>query len=161
MSHNSFPKSMCLFFNYCLMQNCHKDITNRGMSSFQNSFVVMNEKLGQVIDVTNSHSSVLKTVAYKSIDLEARSRRNNLIFWGFLESQNENCFNIIRNFLADPNLLNLDPSRMYLATAHRLGPRKIGIRNPRRPIIVNFRDFCDTQAIMERAHMCFAILHLV
>ena len=42
---------------------------------------------------------------------------------------------------------------MYLTRAHRLGPRKIGIRNPRRPIIVNFRDFCDTQLIMERAHV--------
>ena len=27
--------------------------------------------------------------------------------------------------------------KMYLARAHRLGPRKIGNRNPRRTIIVN------------------------
>ena len=37
---------------------------------------------------------------------------------------------------------------MYLARSHRLGPRKIG-----RPIIVNFRDFCDTEAIMAKAYM--------
>ena len=111
----------------------------------------MNEKLGQVVDVTNSHSSVLKTMAYKSIDLEARSRRNNLIFWGFVEIPNENCFAIIRGFLADR--LNLDPQNIYISRAHRLGPRKIGIRNPRRPIIVNFRDFCDTEMIMDRVHL--------
>lgn len=42
---------------------------------------------------------------------------------------------------------------MYLARAHRLGPRKVGSRNPHRPIIVNFRDFCDTDMVMNRAHM--------
>lgn len=42
---------------------------------------------------------------------------------------------------------------MYLARAHHLGPRRIGQRNPKRPIIVNFRDFCDTDLIMNRAHM--------
>lgn len=128
-----------------------QETTNRGMRSFQNSFVVMNEKLDQVVDVINSNTSVLKTLAYKSIDLEARSRRNNLIFWGFSEIPNENCFAIIRDFIADR--LDLDPSRMYLTRAHRLGPRRTGSRNHSRPIIVNFRDFCDTEAIMERAHM--------
>ena len=42
---------------------------------------------------------------------------------------------------------------MYLAHAHRLGPNRIGQCNPKRPIIVNFRDFCDTELIMSRAHM--------
>ena len=42
---------------------------------------------------------------------------------------------------------------MYLARAHRLGPRKIEIRDPRRPIIVNFRDFIDTDTIMNKAFM--------
>ena len=42
---------------------------------------------------------------------------------------------------------------MYLARAHRLGPVKrfAGIR--KRPIIVNFRDYCDTQYIMSNAHL--------
>ena len=42
---------------------------------------------------------------------------------------------------------------MNLARAHRLGPRKIGIGDPRRPIIVNFRDFIDTDTIMNKAFM--------
>ena len=128
-----------------------QETANRGMINFQNCFVSMNEKLGQVVDVTNTNTSVLKTLAYKSIDLEARSRRNNLIFWGFVEIPNENSFAIIRGFIADK--LDLDPQNMYITRAHRLGPRRIGSRNPRRPIIVNFRDFCDTEIIMERTHM--------
>ena len=94
---------------------------------------------------------MLKTLAYKSIDLEAWSRRNNLIFWDFFEISHENCFAMIKDFVADR--LDLDLRRMYLTRAHRLGPRKIGSRNLRRPITVNVRDFCDTEMIMERAHM--------
>ena len=38
----------------------------------------------------------MNELAYKFIELEARSRRNNLIFWGFVEIPNENSFAIIR-----------------------------------------------------------------
>lgn len=121
------------------------------MNSFKDGFRFMTEKIGQVIEVTNKNTSVLKTLAYKSIDLEARSRRNNLIFWGLYENYGENCFAVIRDFII--NHLDLDANKMYLSRAHRLGPRKIGRQNPNRPIIVNFRDFCDTVAIMGKAHM--------
>ena len=127
-----------------------QDQMNRGMFNFQQSFRCVNEKLCEVIEVTNRNTNVLRTLAYKSIDLEARSRRNNLIFWGILENYHENCFHIIREFIK--HHLDLDADKMYLARAHRLGPRRIGQRDPRRPIIVNFRDFCDTDLIMNRAH---------
>ena len=65
---------------------------------------------------------MLKTLAYKSIDLEARSRRNNLILWGLAENVNENCFVVIRDFIK--NELDLNADKMYLARAHRLGSRK-------------------------------------
>ena len=55
---------------------------------------------------------MLKTLAYKSIDLEARSRRNNLIFWGLAENVRENCFAVIRDFIK--NELDLDADKMYL-----------------------------------------------
>ena len=42
---------------------------------------------------------------------------------------------------------------MYLARAHRLGSVKIGYGLRKRPLIVNFRDYCDTEAIMRNAHM--------
>lgn len=139
-----------IFDELCSIRG-NQDYTNKGMMIFQQSFQHMNEKLGHVIEVTNKNTNLLKTLAYKSIDQEARSRRNNLIFWGMSENYNENCFHIIRDFIK--NHLDLDSDRMYLARAHRLGPRKIGHRNPRRPIIVNFRDFCDTDTIMSRTYM--------
>ena len=121
------------------------------MLNFQQSYRLVNDKLCKVFEVTNKNTNVLKTLAYKSIDIEARPRRNNLMFWGLIENSNENCFHIIRDFIH--RHLDLDAGNIYLARAHRLGPRRIGERNPKRPIIVNFRDFCDMELIMSRAHM--------
>ena len=70
-----------IYEELCLIRE-GQDRIRRGMSNFQQGFCYMNEKLWEVIEVTNTQSCVLRTLAYKSIDLEARSRRNNLIFWG-------------------------------------------------------------------------------
>ena len=128
-----------------------QDKMYQGMLTFQNCFMNIGEKITQVIQTTNRNTDMLKTLAYKSIDIEARSRRNNLIFWGLVENHSENCFALIRQFIK--NELDLDADRMYLARAHRLGPVKkfSGLR--KRPLIVNFRDFCDIQSIMSNAHL--------
>lgn len=128
-----------------------QDSMYRGMLSFQSSFMNIGEKVNQVIQTTNRNTDFLKTLAYKSIDLEARSRRNNLIFWGLVENRSENCFALIRQFIK--NELDLDSDKMYLARAHRLGPVKKSVGLVKRPLIVNFRDYCDTQAIMSNAHL--------
>lgn len=150
MNCSTDDKLNMIFDELKYIRGCQEQ-TNRGMISFQNGFRGISEKLTQVVNITNKNTSLMKTLAYKSIDIEARSRRNNLIFWGIHESYNENCFALIRDFI--DNHLDLDPNGMYLSRAHRLGPRKIGHQNPKRPIIVNFRDFCDTEEVMGRAHM--------
>ncbi|KAH3734421.1 hypothetical protein DPMN_040861 [Dreissena polymorpha] len=48
-------------------------------------------KIVNICNVTNKQSHLLKTLSYKSIDLEARGRKNNLIFRGISESRYENC----------------------------------------------------------------------
>ena len=142
---------LCFIYDELCSIKGMQEQMNRGMLDFRKEFRYVNEKLGQVIQVTNKNTNMLKTLAYKSIDQEARSRRNNLVFWGISENYGENCFQIIRDFIRQH--LDLDAGKMYLARAHRLGPRKVGSRNPHRPIIVNFRDFCDTDMVMNRAHM--------
>ena len=49
------------------------------------------------------------------------------------------------------NRVDLHAGEMYIARAHRLGQRNPDSRKPRRHIIVNFRDYLDTENIM--AHM--------
>ena len=99
----------------------------------------------------------LRLIEYKSIDMEARSRRNNLIFRGHPESvENDDCVAIIRHWL--PERLGLRPD-ICIQRAHRLGNPKRNRRNrgggarPQpRPTIVNFRDYEDVELILENAN---------
>jgi len=69
------------------------------INSFHRQTNTVNEKLNKVIHVTNTQTYIMKTLAYTSVDMEARSRRNNLIFRGFIENASENCAYIIRESL--------------------------------------------------------------
>ena len=106
----------------------------------------MNSRLCNTETVIHSHDDRLKLLEYKSIDSEARNRRNNLLFKGVSEQANEDCFRQIQTFLLEQ--LNIDTS-MYIHRAHRLGRFTL---NKTRPIIVAFRDFGDTELIMSKAN---------
>lgn len=107
------------------------------------------ERLTSAETVIQSNINRIKLLEYKSIDLEARSRRRNLIFRGIDgDQQNENCFEKVRDFIYNKLCIDED---MYLERAHRLGVMNIGRRNKLRPIIVSFRDYYDTELILEQA----------
>ena len=101
----------------------------------------------------------IKYLEYKSIDLEARSRRNNLIFRGHPElvgEEDSDSEPIIRKHLADDLLLG--PEHICIQRAHRLGNltqlnRRWAKRRGPRPIIVCFRDYKDVELIMSNAKM--------
>ena len=101
-----------------------------------------------------AHNERIISLEYKSIDMEARSRRNYLIFRGHPETVgNDDCNQIVRRFLAD--WLELNPD-MCIQRAHRLGNvartrRGRGGRTSVQPrlIIVNFRDYEDVEIILE------------
>ena len=48
--------------------------------------------------VIRSNTDRLKLLEYRSIDLEARSRRKNILFKGIPENRQENCFAEVREF---------------------------------------------------------------
>jgi len=123
---------------------------NRGLHMFEKTIPGIDKTLDQVIQVTNTQTDFMKSLAYKSIDMVARSRRNNLIFRGFAENRGENCFQLIRYFLS--NHLDMDPRDLYLARAHRLGRPETTKQFQRRPSIL-FRDYDDIETIMGRVKM--------
>ena len=96
-----------------------------------------------VENVIRSQNDRLKLLEYRSIDLEARSRRNNLLFKGIPEQRRENCFAEVRRFIQEELQIDKD---FYLERAHRLGRFS---STKTRPIIVAFRDFYDTQEILD------------
>ena len=115
------------------------------VSSIQNKLDTMlniRSRVTVVENVIRSQNDRLKLLEYRSIDLEARSRRKNLLFKGISEQRRENCFTEARRFIREELGIDRD---MYLERAHRLGRFD---RNKTRPIIVAFRDFCDTEEIL-------------
>ena len=109
------------------------------------SVLPVKKRVAEIETVLRSHSERLKLLEYRSLDIEARSRRRNLLFNGVPENKFENCFTEARIFIRDRLRIDQD---MYLERAHRLGrfdPSKT------RPIIVAFRDYCDTELILQEA----------
>ena len=95
----------------------------------------------------------INMLAYKSIDSEARQRRNNLLFWGVPETLGEDCIALVKDFLSDK--LHLDHDKIFIQRAHRLGKLKQrshrGGQPKHRPIIAAFRDYPDVELILSNA----------
>lgn len=111
-------------------------------------FLHAEQTVREIRDNTHENTRRINLVAYKSIDSEARQRRNNRLFWGIPEDP----FNASAELLADK--MSLDPDAICLQRAHRLGT----LRQPRRrgpggyvvirhlPIVACFCDFYDFES---------------
>ena len=129
-----------------LLHIINKLAVNEGrVSSIQtklDSILNLNFKDSRIETVLKSQHDRLKLLEYRSLDIEARSRRRNLLIKGIPEDRRENCFDLARHFISDELKIDRD---MYLERAHRLGRFNL---NKTRPIIVAFRDFCDVEEIV-------------
>jgi len=94
-----------------------------------------------------AHTDRITLLEYKSLDMEARSRRNNLLFGYIPEATNENCYQTICNFLATH--LGLDQG-LSISRVHRLGRYS---RDSTRPIIAQFIDWRDTELVLSKAKL--------
>ena len=119
------------------------------IEKFETSLNSTDSKLNSIGSKVTSNSISIELLSYRSIDLEARSRRKNLIFKGLCENASENCSELIQEFLFHE--LELDYRDICIDRAHRIGKRR-GSGISRRPIIVAFRDYQDTVCIMDRAY---------
>lgn len=112
--------------------------------------------VNELRNTTQVNKDRINMLAYKSIDSEARQRRNNLVFWGIPESLSEDCSVVLNDFLATQ--LHLDPDNIYVQRVHRIGKLKppqrrgSGPSRPRhRPLIAAFRDYPDVELVLSNA----------
>ena len=83
------------------------------------SVVKKQKRISNIETVVRSHDSRLRLLEYKSLDTEARIRRNNLLIHGFSERRNEDCTDRIMEFQEKD--LGLDSAhRAWIERAHRL-----------------------------------------
>ncbi|KAB0801574.1 hypothetical protein PPYR_03760 [Photinus pyralis] len=87
--------------------------------------VTSNETVGRVAKVEADHDA-----------LEQYTRRNNLRISGILETANENCDQLVVQFLE--NKLNITCTELDIERTHRVGKRQDGVK---RAIIVKFASY--------------------
>ena len=105
-------------------------------------------------DISNAKNRI-EFLNLKTQDLEDRSRRNNLVFFGVPESDNpreENCDREICEILKNYNIIDKNDAHAgLLERAHRLGKMKPDQIRPR-PIIVCCGSFKDKEYILHNAN---------
>ena len=99
----------------------------------------------------NENESHVKAVKTKTVDLEDRSRRCNLVFYNFPETgrnEAENCEDVVCSHLGG---LGIFPpgEEIWIERAHRLGRRTPEHSTKPRPIIVCFSYFKQKEIIIK------------
>ena len=107
--------------------------------------VKQNKRISSIEPVISSHEDRIRLLEYKSIDLEARSHRNNYLFYGLKENRLEDCKDIICQFVSVE--LNVSISVQDISRAHRVGRFD---RRRERPIIVAFDSNLTTDSIIKQ-----------
>ena len=134
------------------------ELSQRAIDSISQHVTQTTSKVEHMNTRMSTHDNFFRLLAYKSIDIEARSRRKNLIFHGLAESKNENCKEVLRDFLW--NEMGLDLEDFYIERVHRLGSlqkamqRRSDPNSPViRPLIVAFYESPSVETVMETAYM--------
>ena len=119
----------------------------KNLENICGSVLKHSKRLSKVESVVKSQEDRIRLLEYKSIDLEARSRRNNILFYGLSESRNEDCKGIIIDKLRQE--LDIAISEADISRAHRLGRY---VASKKRPVIVAFQSYVVTESIIKQAY---------
>ena len=118
-----------------LKQSC--DYLTKETSDIKQCHDETTKMLQSKIDATSKFACDIKA---KTVDLEDRSRRNNLVFYNFEESEGEtpeNCEQHIINLVNKLKILP-DGEELWIERAHRLGKKTPQCKDKPRPIIAKF-----------------------
>ena len=114
----------------------------------ENHKTLRTEILPRIVIIENNITAIKADVAAlkeKNIILEAYIRRDNLLFGGLTETENEDCEEKIRNHIN--TVLGLQSDNMLFVRVHRLGKK---IQGKTRPIIVRFHFFGDRKLVWSK-----------
>lgn len=115
---------------------------------------VLKVERDRISDLKQCYDS-LKTIPEEVTDIKARSMRDNLLFFGFVEGRtdedrrSENCTQMVLDYCQ--NTLQMEDARtnVKIERAHRLGNR-YEINKPR-PIVVKFSHYPDKQLVKQKS----------
>ena len=98
--------------------------------------------LGKTKTIVNENCDRIRLLEERSIDQEARSRRNNVMVFGVAEKENEDCGSLFRKEVLERCGIT---SGVVIERVHRFGKP---IQGKSRPIIARFLDFNTKQRVM-------------
>ena len=114
-SHLSLDDKLC----HMLDKLNNLELSQRAIESISNHVTQTSSKVEHVNMHMNIHEHFFRLLAFKSIEIEARTRRKNVIFHGLAEGKNEKCLDVLREFLW--NEMGQDADDFYIGWVHRLG----------------------------------------
>ena len=104
-------------------------------------FIKLQETVSKQTRELKSSYEAFRALEERSIDLEARCKRNNLLFFGLKEEKDEDCRKIVEG------LLNVEcgmKKPVVVERVHRVGSKRPGSS---RPMIVKFLDYNDKMRV--------------
>ena len=130
--------------------------SNKEIMKFGQQINSVQFKVDMVEQRSVNHETFLELFAYKSIDIEARSRRCNLVFHGLKESKNENLASKLQDFMWGE--MGLDSDDFIMGRFFRLGSfhkakQTQGTDNPTGPESVAFQEYRYIERILDVANM--------
>ena len=131
----------------------HNEVSEKKRN--QSSADSSHTELAAIVDSLRLHTAQLegklnkqhKQAEYKAMDLEARSRRSNLIFHGLTETTDESCDDVLRKFVK--NELDLEDNAVTALVVQRVHRLCRPAPGSTRPLIAAFRDTTDIETLMK------------
>ena len=133
----------------CTFNSAENDDRKRELSSAKSEIKTLKDKCRTLED--NSKSIQEKNVKLESklTDLEARSMRDNLLFYGIPEGgDNENCEEHVKRFCAKKLFIH-DAREMKFDRVHRVGTPGL---NKIRPIVAKFHYYQQRETVRQKSY---------
>ncbi|KAH3789196.1 hypothetical protein DPMN_167368 [Dreissena polymorpha] len=127
------------------ISECKNDITQ-----VNNNYTMIDARLNALVQSMDWQIEMTRSICYHSIDRDAINMQNNIIIYGLSERLPYNERNLVLRFLE--NELDIDTSDMMIDRAHRLGRKFTNTDDQKRPMVVRFRDYIDTETILSKAY---------
>ena len=125
--------------------------TKEAVSFLTQETTDLNQKITENTSKIKNAAEHCQEIENKTVDLEDRSRRNNLVFFNIEEEGHyarENCEQKIIEELTKCGIIN-SKEPVYIARAHRLGKTKV--KGKTRPMIACFANFKQKEYIIKNA----------
>ena len=125
----------------CSFTSNEMDSTKKTMKSAQKEINEMKEKCSKFDENIKTFEAHTQKIDTKLDDLESRSMRENLLFYGIQENDNENCEALVLDLIKT----HLDiSSNISLDRVHRIGANK---EKGTRPIVAKFHNYKDRELV--------------